>query len=280
MKLRSLYMLAGGAWGLALAPLAGFGFGAFAAGVAWIYVFGDDPWPAAAGPVILAGALAAGSTVFAACVASGYVYGKSREGLPKPLRERRRSAMILVAGLVATAALMVVYVGSVGEQTRERQAANEDEAAFAQFITARHAITALQVAPVGGDAKVRASLRVRGSRTGLYLLQWTVGEPAYGVTLQEDSMKLDLSSGEHTIALEITTADLATVYGRDILEGQGPAMVDTFLKLETTLTPVLSDTERNTMPERELGNLRLGYSQLIAEAQTDFALSFTVRAIP
>lgn len=280
MRLRSLYMLAGGAWGLALAPLAGFGAGAFAAGVAWLYIFGDDPWPAAAGPSILAVALVVVGAVLAACVGGGYLYGRSREGVPRPLRARRRGAALLAAGLAAAVGLMVLYVGSLGEQTRERQAADEDEAALAQLLTSRHGIAALQVAPVGDGELVRASLRVRGNRTGLYRLRWTVGEPAYGVILQEDSLELDLSPGEHSVALQISTADLAAAYRRAILEGRGAAIVDTFLKLEATLTPVLSDTERSTLPERELRNLRLGYSRLIAEAQTDFALSFTIRARP
>ena len=59
---------------------------AFGAGVYWLWIFGDDPWPAWAGNVLVAAAYAVGLAVFIGFVVKGY---RSNPRAPRRPRDDR-----------------------------------------------------------------------------------------------------------------------------------------------------------------------------------------------
>ena len=64
-----------------LAGLVGAAVAAGGAGILWLFVFGDNPWPAFAEPVLMAVALAAFVAMLGVLLHASYAYGKRREAL-------------------------------------------------------------------------------------------------------------------------------------------------------------------------------------------------------
>jgi ABC-type Fe3+ transport system permease subunit len=97
-----------------LALIAAILAGAAGAGVLWIFVYGDNPWPASANAIVMALASAVGLAVLAGLLLVARRVGKSRES-----RGGLRRAHVLVAvGLSLGLPLLVLLhqwqVGNVG----------------------------------------------------------------------------------------------------------------------------------------------------------------------
>ena len=89
-----LYAIIGGAWGPVLGVVAGLAVTVFAAGVAWLWLFGDDPWPQAVSWVVPLIGADAGLVVFVACLVIGIRHGRNLERAPAiamPARSISRS---------------------------------------------------------------------------------------------------------------------------------------------------------------------------------------------
>ncbi|MCH8926460.1 MAG: hypothetical protein IH924_10070 [Proteobacteria bacterium] len=107
MRLAALYALVGLVWGVLLGGLAAWAVMATAAGVSWLYLFGDDPWPEAVGWAIPLAGLAAFLGALALCTALGLRSGRHAErGEPAEARRRRVQGIRLLAlGLLLAAAV-------------------------------------------------------------------------------------------------------------------------------------------------------------------------------
>ncbi|GAB3727011.1 hypothetical protein GCM10028862_03000 [Luteimonas pelagia] len=83
-------------------------------GILWIYVFGDDPWPASAGATLFFMATLAGLGVLAVLLQSAYRFGMAREGDGG----LRRGHVLLALGLSVGLPFLVVLhqwrVGNLG----------------------------------------------------------------------------------------------------------------------------------------------------------------------
>lgn len=89
----------------------------FAAGVLWIFVFGDDPWPASVNtifPILFAVVFL---TVWIACVRIGYVIGKRLE--QDPILNQKH--VLISAGITLLSMLFIVFqqwgVGNLGPKS-------------------------------------------------------------------------------------------------------------------------------------------------------------------
>lgn len=85
------------------------------AGILWLFVYGDDPWPAWADGVLTSLAALVGLLVLAACLLIAYRAGKSQES-----RGGLRKSHVLVAlGLSVGLPLLVLFhqwqVGNLGD---------------------------------------------------------------------------------------------------------------------------------------------------------------------
>ena len=114
MKGRYAYPLLCLVPGAMLATIAAVLAGGAGAGVLWIFVYGDNPWPASANAVVMTVASAVGLAVLAGVLLVAHRIGKSRES-----RGGLRPAHVVVAlGLSAALPLLVLLhqwqVGNLG----------------------------------------------------------------------------------------------------------------------------------------------------------------------
>lgn len=111
MTKRYLYSLLFAIPGLFFSLLISFAVFAAAAGVLWIYAFGDEPWPSSAGtalPLLFALVLL---TVWGAVIAAGFVVGKRLE--KDPVLNKKH--VLISAGMtIASLLLIVLHQFSVG----------------------------------------------------------------------------------------------------------------------------------------------------------------------
>lgn len=113
MRARTLYLVAGLAWGIALGILAIAVAAGLAVAVFWAMLYGDGPWPAWSGPVIATVAVLAGMGTFIGAIAVGLRLGRRADAAGDPPTERRRAGALLGLGVAALAA--VVLLGRPGD---------------------------------------------------------------------------------------------------------------------------------------------------------------------
>src|SRR5690606_16896052 len=91
LRTRTIWTLAGAAWGLLVGLVTAVQTAAFLAGVGWLFIFGDDPWPEAANWVLLGMTLVAGVVPFVLLAWLGRRLGIAFESESRQrLRTRRR----------------------------------------------------------------------------------------------------------------------------------------------------------------------------------------------
>src|SRR5882672_4161184 len=97
LKLRRLYLIARVFWALLLGAAAALAVVGVGAGIAWLFLFGDEPWPAAVEWILPLLGLAAGLIVALAVVRLGSRYASGREAAAAadPARERRKAWALL-----------------------------------------------------------------------------------------------------------------------------------------------------------------------------------------
>lgn len=104
MKRRHLYMLVFALPALlASAAVALALFGAVA-GMLWLFVFGDNPWPSSAGTVLVVLALTVLAAMWAVLLSRAYAFGRRQEHCPAPVTRH----VVLAAGMTALLVLIAV----------------------------------------------------------------------------------------------------------------------------------------------------------------------------
>ncbi len=272
MRLRSLYLLAG----LVLGGLAGLAVMiqvfALAAGVSWLYLFGDDPWPARAEWILLGTSLVAGLATLGAGLGIGYTVGRRYESSPRPERARRRGHGLLLGGLALWLLVVFLALWQQERQSSAREASAVEETAFGELLRARHVITGVSVVDAG--AELRLSLGLAGTRSGAYRLAWRLEDPLYDVTLLSGERRLALGPDAASADLDFEIAILAERYRETVLKGRGDkVLVDGAFRLRLWLEPLLDDEERQALPARETGNLERGLSGLRFETEVELPVS-------
>ena len=105
MKKRYLYTMLLGIPGLFVAGMISiFLFGAFA-GVLWIYVFGDNPWPSYAEQLLAIVFVLTVLTLWIVSLVLGYVVGKRLEKDPA----LNRNHVLISAGLTTLFLLLILF---------------------------------------------------------------------------------------------------------------------------------------------------------------------------
>ena len=117
MKKRYVYSLLFGIPGLFVAGLISiFVFAAFA-GILWLYVFGDNPWPASSETMIPALFVLVFGVLWVGLITFGYFIGKKRE--TDPLINRNH--ILISAGLTLMFILLMIFqqwsVGNLGPKS-------------------------------------------------------------------------------------------------------------------------------------------------------------------
>lgn len=94
-----------------LAFLAAFVAAGAGAGILWIFVYGDNPWPAAANTALMAAAVTASALMLVTLVALSYSFGKQQETRGGV---RRSHVLIAIGVSVGLPLLVLLHQWQVG----------------------------------------------------------------------------------------------------------------------------------------------------------------------
>ncbi|MFQ5529104.1 MAG: hypothetical protein ACE5FP_02020 [Gemmatimonadota bacterium] len=274
LKTRTIWTLAGLAWGLLVGLAVALQTAAFLFGVGWLFVFGDDPWPAAAGPAILSTTIAAGLVPAFLLGWLGRRLGIAFESEGRQrLRARRRGwtvlALAMVAAIVGVAAVMA---GSL----RDRAERADRRAAERQLTELSEAVHRIDAAASSVEGAV-LNLRIDGAREGAYTLQWTITESVYDTDLDAGTRRLELGDGPVLEPIPIDATSMRDVYRQAVLGSRGGVLVDEDFEARFRLRPDLRPEESGRLPDTAIQNLRLGQSELISEATVPVPVRFEIR---
>lgn len=114
MKRRFQYLLLFGLPALLMAGMAALLLVGAAAGVLWLFVFGDNPWPAAAEKVLGAGFFIAWLALWLVLLVLAFAAGKRQEASPRSMRGPVMLALGTLALVVFVAVLHQRSVGNLG----------------------------------------------------------------------------------------------------------------------------------------------------------------------
>lgn len=276
MRLRNGYLLAGVAWALFLAPAAAYTVLGGVAGVLWLYVFGDNPWPAATDwmiPVI--GLLVLVSTA-ACCISYAYKYGREKEIKAEKDcgREWRRVLMWTLAPLVLIAVTAVAFWQRSMHQFETIAAMEQRDAAFAELLNTRHTIAELTLQSTDrGD--LQAKLATSGGRSGRYSLLWQINSMTYGEILSYEEQNVEIGNKKEELIVEIMIDELARSYRDTVLDGDD-VLVDEPFELVVTLVPEVNEAGIKAWPAYERYRWEHGDSPLRSSITTEFPVRFRV----
>lgn len=277
MNIRHAYLLAGVLWALVLAPLAAVAAIGVAAGFAWIFLFGDNPWPAAANGLLLGLGAAAALAVAAACVGIAYAVGRRKAQAPDGgTTSAARRALALS---VVPVALGLILVALLSLRARDYEStlteAAAKEAAFADLLGASKKIVDLVIAPDTQDG-VRALVRFAGTRTGDYRLRWRVLPSSSNKAILTAEHILRLADSDQDLPITFAMEELRDQYQAIVLSGRGGALIDERFVLEVSLAPILASEEREKLPPGETRRLDAPDSPLESRKSMDFPVRFTI----
>ncbi len=279
MRLAALYGLVGLVWGVLLGGLAAWAVMATAAGVSWLYLFGDDPWPEAAGWLIpLIGLLA-----FLGVLAVGVVFGlragrRAERGEPAEARRRRVQGIRLLAlGLLLAVALAGAVGARIAGQEAERALLDRQAAAFEALRAERQVLSAVTVARAARDMSYDMTVETKGVRGGPYRLAWSVRSTGYRATLAEGAADLALAPGDNRTRLALDAWEIVERYHKIALDYRDVDVeVAESFRLEIALIPVLGADDLARLPPHEAHNLSLGQSALIDAKSVDVPAHFRI----
>ncbi len=299
MSLRALYSLVGATWGAVIGAPATILVGGFLLGAAWLFAFGDDPWPVGSGLVLLP-ALMLGVAIFVVAAGIGYRYGARREarlrmrrtneqgetdGAPTEATLRRRAVWLIglavLVGLIEVGAVSALERG----QQAERERAAELRANFDRLVEQRHAIAGIDivlarsaeaVAETGIRRPSQAAISLSGERAGDYGVAWELRETLHDTPLLVGERRLTLARGDTTVLVPIDMRTVRERYRSEVLSGRGGVLVESEWPLRVSIRPLLSGEETQSLPRSELQNLRLGMSALISEAEAPVPVYFRI----
>lgn len=276
MRLRHRYLLVGIAWALFLAPVVTYFVLVLFLGVLWLYVFGDNPWPASLHWLALVVAAVVFISTAALSIYLAYRCGREREieaEVDDP-QERRR---VLLAGLtpVALIAITAVFLWQRSvDQAEAIEEADGRETAFTDLMNGRHTIAELGLYRNGGG-DFEARVETSGGKPGPYSLRWQVNSMPYGEILSHDDQDIEVGREAGGTSFEISIDELARSYRDTILNGAG-VLVDEPFELVVTLQPIIDEDDVEAWPAFERYRWDQGKTPLASSMTIDFPVLFRI----
>lgn len=277
MNLRQTYLVAGILWALLLGPLAALTVFGFAAGVSWLWLFGDSSWPAGTQAALPLIGLAAGVAAAMACVYLGISHGRQREaaGGGENAAERRK-ALLIAAAPIALAMLAGAKLWWDARSYSQAMAiAAQREVNLMSLASRVQKITSISVEPSAGGT-FRARIGLNGKRDGEYRLSWDVKSTSFEQPLANGTRTVRLKTGENREEISFTLDQIADGY-RSRLSSAGDVLVDEPFHLHASVEPELSGADLERLPPGERRQLKSGESMLRSQKSVDFHLRFFIR---
>lgn len=279
MNSRHLHVLTGVVWGLLLGALAAVFAVAAGAGVAWLFLFGDAPWPESVGWVLPAIGLGVFAIVLLACVVLGLRAGrKAAAAAPEEAAQLHAGARrLLAAGVLLALVLAGAAVARIARQEDAREIAAGQAAGFDTLQSARQRLAAVSVSRAPRPMSYDLEVRTRGLRGGAYRLTWALRSSGFEEALAEGAAELTLETGDNRTNLPVDAWAIIERYHDLALGGRDVDVeVAEYFRLEVTLTPVLGEAERERLSAHEAHNLALGQSALTDRAAADLDMQFRI----
>lgn len=277
MASRALMTAAGTLWGLLLGIGAGLFAAALAAGVAWLFVFGDDLWPWWAEWAILGVGVAVGLAVFLVCLVLTRMVARRYDERDTEDGGKSGSAfawLLIIAALAAGGLLLWSGYRSDQEADRAAAARSQARADFETLAGAVHRIGRIEIDWPGGGVDGHATLALDGWRAGRYRLVWSVQERVYGRRLIGGERVLDLDPGVNRVEVDLPATALTEGYRELLNRRDASVLVDETMDFLATLEPRLTPRERAVLPATELHNLDRGWSDLIVHGGSEIRVRF------
>jgi len=274
LNLHRLYLIVSIPWALFAGSLAAFAMTAVSAGVAWIFLFGDDPWPAATQWILPLLGLATGLVVAIAVVLVISQYGKQAAQSGNPARERRKALLLLLAPL------LLIAIGAAGAWLSARNysvamdVAAKREQAFAELAGSLQKVAAVDIMP--DPTGINAVIRMNGQRSGLYHLVLQVQPATNDTVLITDDRSVQLPVGESNLTVTFKMDDVQEAYRDSVLHGGGGVLVDELFRVNVSLAPALSGEEIAGLPPGEARRVETPDSPLHSRKTAQFPVHFTI----
>lgn len=283
MRVSVLYTAVGILWGLLLAFAAAMTVMALGAGLSWLYLFGDDPWPGWSGKAIVASGFVAGLGVFAAVVVFGHRYGRAVTETTRNSPRMAAQARKLGYGLLAVAVFSGGAIATAGFYRSSEQASQRAELAagterFAALLAKRHRITGVDIDWPNDGGGFSAIIRMEGARAGAYRLVWRVRDGGFNHALVEKSHDLTLDAGAQAMQVDFPAGELIEAYRVKALGTEHvDVLIEEAFRLEAELVPRLGEGELAAIPEHERFNLSKNESTLTHKSTHEFPVRFFLR---
>lgn len=277
INLRRTYLIASLLWALVLGPAVALGVFALGAGVSWLYLFGDDPWPDAVAWILPLIALSAGLITALAVIWFGYSHGRrlTASGVGTSYAERRNAIMLAIAPLVLCAVVALSIWARTSAYQEAMSIATARDAQFADFASRNQRIDSLRV-EYDSDEDLRAVVDFTGSREGLYRMAWRISPSSFDTAIIVDSRDLELQGEQRQAEIRFSIGELRSRYQAEILNGGAGVLVEELFEFDALLEPILSAEEILDLPPGEQRRLGMEDSPLASLASTNFPVYFLI----
>jgi hypothetical protein len=220
-------------WGLSLGILAAFGVAVMLLGIGWVFLFGDDPWPAEFTRVLvpLSAALGGAAAFFGVFVAATHI----RRVHPR-IEQRLQASDLLRWGMLSAPVLLVaaLFWSIISEHAGPARALEPIEEAQA----GRHRLTDSVWRLDGETGQLRIDMTAAGAAEGSYSLLWEAKAPGLAKPLGMGSVREMLPAGAVHLVLTLDAASLARGYAAAVLSRSETVQIDLTLGVELSLVPV------------------------------------------
>ncbi len=278
MRIQTRWEMTGAIWGALVGGFLALWAVAAAAGVFWLWLYGDDPWPESASTWILG----IGLGVWIVCIWAGWNIGKARgeiadEKAGYSLKGARRAASrALLLAILALIGAGFFFVDLRDASQTKRAASEEKERAYQHLLQTRHTFRAVTASHDTAANALRLTIGTAGQRSGPHRLTVHVTSSRLGEDGWERVEVVSLGAGLQTLARQVPLGDIKTLVGRSLFgDGETQADADIVLTVRGRLVPIVSDALADSLPARVLRNLDLESSNLIDEVNTAVTVSFS-----
>lgn len=275
INLRRAYFLAGALWALVLGPAVALGVFAFGAGVSWIYLFGDDPWPRAVEGILSLISLSAGVIAAGMAVRFGYTHGQKLPTSGAGDSERRKAILLVVTPIVLLVAVALSIWTRVSTYEEAMTVATARETRFADMAAGNQRIASLRV-EYDNDEDLRAFVAFTGTREGMYRLGWRVSPSTLNSAVLLGSRELALHGEAPQEVIRFSLRELKSGYQTEILSGGTGVLVDELFEFDVSLEPVFRAEEIAELPPGEQRRLGTEDSPLASFTSARFPVSFLI----
>ncbi len=184
-------------WGLLLGVLGGVFTVAVGAGFSWLYLFGDSPWPEAAGWILPALGLAVFAVVLLACVGLGLRAGRQAAAATpeEAARSHTVARRLCATGVLLALVLAGATAARLAGQEDAREIAGRRAAGFETLQSERQRLDAVSIIRPPRPMSYDLEVRTQGTRGGAYEITWALRSSGFKEALAAGTAQVTLQTG-------------------------------------------------------------------------------------